>query len=291
MRMVRGMMGFARARRPDEETPSMTTQPPRSDQGRSDQGRPDQGPTLLRLRRSAEVDAAWAALPELAVRATRLRRRRVITLEQRDPGHMAYDMLRTRVLHKLRAEGWRSVALTSPGPSCGKTLTCLNLAFSFARQSNCRTLVLDLDLRRPRLATYLGVRPKVCVSQMLAGLASADETLLRVGDTLAFGLAAGPVRHSTELLHDERAAEALAAMTTRFDPDVILYDLPPLLASDDAAAFLVQVDAALLVAAAGETRLEDIDPCARQLGALTHDLGVVLNKSAFMPRRYYGYGY
>ena len=48
---------------------------------------------------------------------------------------------------------------------------------------------------------------------------------------------------------------------------------------------------ALLVAAAGETALEDVDVCARQLGALTHDLGVILNKSEFMPRRYYGYGY
>lgn len=245
----------------------------------------------LRLRRSEQSEAAWAALPLLKLRRSWLRRRRVITLEQRDPAHMAYDMLRTRVLHRLKAEGWRSIALTSPAPGCGKTLTCLNLGFSFARQPNFRTLVLDLDLRRPHLARTLGAEPAVCVSELLAGRAEPDAVLQRVGDTLAFGLAAGPVRSSSELLHDERSAEALAAMAIRFAPDVIVYDLPPLLASDDAAAFLPRVDGALLVAAAGETPLDDIDMCARQLESLTADLGVVLNKSAFMPRRYYGYGY
>lgn len=245
----------------------------------------------LRLRRGDDAEEAWAALPSVGLRTARLRRRRIVTFDKREPAHMAYDMLRTRVLHRFRAEGWRSLALTSPAPGCGKTLTCANLAFSFARQSNCRTLLLDLDLRRPSLGGLLGIRPTVCVSQLLAGRAAPEEVLLRLSDTLAVGLAAGPVRHSAELLHDERAVEALAATMVRVAPDVILYDLPPLLASDDAAAFLGRADAAMLVVAAGETPLEDIDLCARQIGALTNDLGVVLNKSEFMPRRYYGYGY
>jgi Mrp family chromosome partitioning ATPase len=253
--------------------------------------RPATEPPPLRLRRSADSEAAWQALAALKLRPARLRRKRIVTLEQQDSAHMAYDMLRTRILHRFRSEGMRSLAITSPAPSCGKTLTCLNLAFSFARQPNCRTLLLDLDLRRPRLAATLGVRPPICVSELLAGREPAEHVLQRAGETLALGLAAGPVRHSTELLQDERTADALAAMVAAFAPDVILYDLPPLLASDDAAAFLSQVDGALLVAAAGETPLEDIDVCAKQIGALTEDLGVVLNKSAFMPRRYYGYGY
>ena len=253
--------------------------------------RPRPVPAILAPVGEGDVDAAWAALPALDLSARALRRQRIVTADQRDPAHMSYDMLRTRVLQKFRAEGWRALALTSPAPGCGKTLTCANLAFSFARQPSCRTLVLDLDLRRPRLAAVLGVRPAVCVSRMLRGEVPAADALLRAGPTLAFGLAAGPVRHSAELLQDPRTTEALAAMTAAFAPDVILYDLPPLLASDDAAAFLGRVDGALLVAAAGETALEDVEVCAKQLGALTHDLGVILNKSEFMPRRYYGYGY
>lgn len=253
--------------------------------------RPHDALPPLRLRRTAESEEAWAALPTLRLNLAHLRRKRIVTLEQRDEAHMAYDMLRTRILHRFRKDGRRSLALTSPAPGCGKTLTCLNLAFSFARQSNCRTLVLDLDLRRPRLASMLGVRPEVCVSELLAGRVPAAAALNRAGGSLAFGLAKGPVRYSSELLHDERTADALAAMTAAFAPDVILYDLPPLLASDDAAAFLSRVDGALLVAAAGKTTLEDIDVCGNQIAALTEDLGVVLNKSAFMPRRYYGYGY
>jgi len=247
-------------------------------------------PPLL-LRRTAGSEEAWASLPALRLNLAHLRRRRIVTLEQRDEAHMAYDMLRTRILHRFRKDGRRSLAMTSPAPGCGKTLTCLNLAFSFARQSNCRTLVLDLDLRRPRLATMLGVKPETCVSELLRGRIPAASALLRAGDRLAFGFAKGPVRYSSELLHDERTADSLAAMTAAFAPDVILYDLPPLLASDDAAAFLTRVDGALLVAAAGKTTLDDIDVCGNQIAALTEDLGVILNKSAFMPRRYYGYGY
>ncbi|MEM6742868.1 MAG: CpsD/CapB family tyrosine-protein kinase [Pseudomonadota bacterium] len=255
---------------------------------------PPEPPNVFDLgppRRTEATEAAWAALPEAELDVRRLRRQRVVTLEKRDPSHMAYDMLRTRILQRFRAESWRRLALTSPAPGCGKTLTSLNLAFSFARQPRLRTLILDFDLRRPRLATLLGIKPKVCISRYLSGEAPLEQSFTRLAPNLAAGLAAGPLKHSTELLQDDASLEALAWMEHGLAPDLIIYDLPPLLASDDAAAFLERVDGSLLVAAAGESALDEIDMCARQMGALTTDLGVILNKSAFMPRRYYGYGY
>lgn len=246
---------------------------------------------VLVLRRPLAAEEAWEALPEVTADPRRLRAARVVTADKLDPAHMAYDMLRTRLWRQLRERRWRTVALTSPAPSCGKTLSCLNLAWSFARQPSARVLALDLDLRRPRLGATLGIKPDVCVSRLLAGEAYPEEVFLRLHPRLAFAFAAGPQPGSSELLGDERAAIALAESIRTFAPDVVLIDLPPLLASDDAAAFLPVVDGALLVAAAGETPLEDIEVCARHLGSLTEDLGVILNKSAFMPRRYYGYGY
>lgn len=252
---------------------------------------PPQAPLRPPPRRTEATEALWGVLPEAPLKPARLRRNRIVTLEKNDPAHMAYDMLRTRILQRFRSEGWRRLALTSPAPGCGKTLTSLNLAFSVARQRRLRVLILDFDLRRPRLASLLGLRPPVCVSRYLLGEEPVERSFARLAPNLAAGLAAGPLRHSTELLQDEGSLEALVALEHALAPDLVIYDLPPLLASDDASAFLEHVDGGLLVAAAGETPLAEIDLCARQLTSLTSDLGVVLNKSAFMPRRYYGYGY
>ena len=282
MEMVKRAIGRARSQREGGPPPAGGTPPP---------GVGPLGPAPLRLRRSDAMEAAWDALPMLELDARRLRRNRVVTLEKRDPAHMAYDMLRTKVLHTLKSDGMRTVAMTSCDPDCGKTLTTLNLAFSFARQPNWRTLVLDLDLRRPRLRRLLGAPRGVCVSELLAGRAAPGEVLRRAGETLAFAFASGPVGGSSELLQDERAGEALASLVSAYGPDLILVDLPPLMASDDASAFLGRADGAFLVAAAGQTKVTDIDEGCRQIGRLTRDLGVVLNKIELMPKRYYDYAY
>ena len=289
MEKLKSAIGKARERREaggDGPERPVSAPPPR----RLEESAPP-GRSQLRARRAQSAESAWAALPELEVRSGLLRRRRVVTLDKLDVAYMSFDMLRTQILQTMKARGWRTLALTSPSQGCGKTLSTLNLAFSFARQPNCRTLVIDLDLRRPRIAKMLDARRPACISEVLAGRATGDEVLQRVGDTLAFGMAAGPVSNSSELLQDDSSIVALNSMIARFEPDVVVYDLPPMLASDDAVGFLGRVDGALLVAAAGETELTDIDACARQLDSLTHNFGVVLNKSEFMPKRYYEYSY
>ena len=74
---------------------------------------------------------------------------------------MAFDALRTKILQQMRANGWRRVAITSPGAACGKSTVALNLAFSLARQPDMRAILLDLDLRRPSLARMVGPDPKI----------------------------------------------------------------------------------------------------------------------------------
>lgn len=241
------------------------------------------------LDEAFEAEEAWARLRPVELDPRRLARSRVVTHDKSDAAHIHYDMLRTRLLQTLKDREWRSIAVTSPSPGCGKTLTCLNLAFSFARQTGCRTLLLELDLRRPRMAELLGVRPSRCVSSLLSGEANAQETLLRWGRGLAFGLAKGSIPDATELIQDDASVESLSRALAALAPTVVLIDLPPLLATDDAAAFLRRADGALLVAAAGKTELGEIDRCAREISQATTDLGVVLNRSEFTPKSYGGY--
>ncbi len=76
-----------------------------------------------------------------------------------------------------------------------------------------------------------------------------------------------------------------------YRPDAVIYDLPPLLVSDDAIGFLPQVDCVLLVAAAGQTTPTEIDECERLLGETTNFLGVLLNKCEVKNSDAYQYGY
>jgi protein-tyrosine kinase len=111
---------------------------------------------------------------------------------------------------------------------------------------------------------------------------------VRYGDSLAIGTNAQSVRNSAELLMDAKTGEGIAAIKRAFLPDVIVYDLPPMLQSDDVMAFLPQLDCVLLVAGAEKSRLDEVDKCEQELAEQTNVLGVVLNKC-----RYTGadYGY
>ena len=99
------------------------------------------------------------------------------------------------------------------------------------------------------------------------------------------------VRDSAELIQNERAGAVLDAMCDTFRPDAVIYDLPPLLSSDDVIAFLPWVDCVLLVAAAGVTRAVEIKECEHLLSEQTSILGVLLNKAGSGTRGSYQEAY
>ncbi len=68
----------------------------------------------------------------------------------------SYRMLRTRILQRCRANDWSTLAITSPGPNEGKSVTALNLAISIAREGNQDVFLIDLDMRNPSICKYLG---------------------------------------------------------------------------------------------------------------------------------------
>ncbi len=71
----------------------------------------------------------------------------------------AYRIIRTRLLHTIRTHNLRSLAITSPGPGEGKSVTSMNIALSLARDPTCSVFLLDLDMRNPSLCRYVGVQP------------------------------------------------------------------------------------------------------------------------------------
>jgi Mrp family chromosome partitioning ATPase len=239
----------------------------------------------------SEQDAAWARLEAFDPNLRHLHRGRILTLE---PGPMAtpFDVMRTRLLKQMRASNWRRLAVTSPGPACGKTMTCLNLAFSLARQPDIRTMVIEVDLRRPSMAKSLGLKQRHSFAEVLAGRAPAEHHLVRYGNNLAFGTNSGATRHSAELLQSGTVAQVIAEIERTYAPDVIIFDMPPMQVGDDAIAFLEKTDCAALVAAAGTTTIAQVDHCERDIAAHTNVLGVILNKCRYLDKdQGYGYGY
>ncbi|WP_371055978.1 CpsD/CapB family tyrosine-protein kinase [Rhodosalinus sp. K401] len=236
-------------------------------------------------------DAAWDALARISFDRRVLRRNRVVTFDG-GPEAGPYDMLRTKLLQRAKEHGWRRIAITSPDSHSGKTTTAANLAFSLARRRDMRTLVLDLDLRRRALGRMLGQRVVHTMADVLEGRVRFEEHGCRYEENLAFGLNGAAVRNPAEVLQSRRTAEVLDEIDAALSPDIVLVDLPPMMATDDSFGFLRNVDCALILAGAEKTGLDLIDVAERQVAELTNVMGIVLNKSRYTDGAYgYEQGY
>ncbi|MEO0819548.1 MAG: CpsD/CapB family tyrosine-protein kinase [Pseudomonadota bacterium] len=239
----------------------------------------------------AQLREVWQNLPELPLDPDKMRAERIVAFQKSDPAHVTFDVLRTRVMKVLRDNGWSRIAITSPTKGCGKTVVSVNLAFSLARHPNFRTCLIDMDLKAPRVASSIGASGKRQISWFLTGKTSPEKYMSRFGENLAFGLNNVRVRDSAELLDAESTEHALSATQRVLKPDVMIFDLPPLLVNDDTLTFLPAADCVMLVVAAGESKTADIDESERLLSANSNFLGVLLNKHLDPSRDPYSYGY
>ena len=231
------------------------------------------------------VEEAWRALAPLETRDGTFDRSRVVA---HAGGREAapYDMLRTRMLQQARKNGWRRVALVSPHSGAGKTTTAANLIFAFGRQHDLSTLVLDLDLRRAGLSKLLGQSLHHGMEDVLEGRVAFAEHGLRLGHNVGVGLNRGPTRNPSELLQSRRTPHTLEALERLYEPDLVLVDMPAMMASDDNYGFLRNVDCALMLAAAEQTSMDVIDVAEREIAELTDVMGIVLNKCRYTEGAY-----
>ncbi|MEM1344849.1 MAG: CpsD/CapB family tyrosine-protein kinase [Pseudomonadota bacterium] len=248
---------------------------------------------------TAKRDANWEALRPVALDLDLLAQERIVTAQKSDPAHVSFDMLRTRLTKVMQAEGWRRIGITSPTKGCGKTVVSANLGFSFGRHPESHTILLDLDLRSPRLSNILGRRDRLDLTQLLDGTVKPENYLKRVAPRFALVLNNRRVRDSAEFLQNTATLDAFERMSDAFNPDIEIYDLPPMLVGDDAVAFLPFLDAVIMVAAAGQTTPQEIEECEALISDQTTFLGVIMNKlsrpgsgSYYYYYSYsYGYGY
>lgn len=232
-----------------------------------------------------DVAAAWAALRTVALDPGQLDRNLVITANRSDPAHISFDVLRAKIVQPLAERGWKRVGITSPSRGCGKSFVAANLAISLSRYKAFRTILMDMDLRLPTVGRTLGLTDLVSMGEFLRGHVGVEDFIRRVGPnplnigpSLALGLNGRGEPFAAELFHEAITAESLARLDAALAADIMLFDLPPVLAVDDVIAVKPHVDCLLVVAAAGLTTPRELREMSLRLGDDTPILGVVLNK-------------
>jgi len=218
-----------------------------------------------------------------------LEQRRIVAHNVADPRSKAFDMLRTQVLQAMDQKNWKFLAITSPTEGCGKTVTAVNLALSIARQPERSALLIDLDLQRPAVADYLGLKTRQGVQAVLEGRAIPLDTVIRAEadscELLVLPAEASTV-HSSELMASRNMDILLQDIKRTFRSQTVIFDMPPLLQGDEVLATLPRVDAVLLVTAVGVSTVHEVKECNKHLQA-SEVIRVVLNKSSETVKRHY----
>ena len=183
--------------------------------------------------------------------------------------------------------------MTSSIESEGKSTTGANLAIALA-DAGSRVLFVDADLRRPKVADYMGLEGAVGLTDVLIGRAEIDDVIQPWGAAELFVLPAGPVPpNPSELLGSTRMSQLISDLNDRFD--VVIFDSPPLLPVTDAAILAKNVGGAIVVVAAGRAhkhQLKGALTALQNVGAPVSGLVLTMIPTKGPDARGYGrYGY
>ena len=201
----------------------------------------------------------------------------------------AFRSLRTN-LQFLDMDGGHTFVVTSSIPSEGKSTTTINLAVALA-DAGIRVALIDTDLRKPRVAEYLGIEGGVGLTDVLIGRAKLGDVMLPWGRRPLFVLPAGKVPpNPSELLGSRQMSQLLEVIGADFD--VVLLDAPPLLPVTDAAILAKSTSGALVVAAAGRVTTGQFTGAITALDTVDARVaGIVLSMVPTRGPDAYGYGY
>ena len=211
----------------------------------------------------------------------------------RQPAEAAYRMLRTRVMRAMRGRGWSRLGVTATGPGEGKTLTAINLAVSIAAERSQPVVLVDLDFRQPRVSQYLGIGADqfLGLSDYLGGAdGSLEDVIVSPGiEGLYCVMNGARIERSSDLLASPRGKSLLSDMAERLAGALVIFDLPPLLATDDALVVAPMIDGLLFVVADGQAVRSEVASAAKLLAEF-NVIGTVLNKSSERVQQgYYSY--
>jgi len=206
----------------------------------------------------------------------------------------SYKVLRTAVLLSSAVTPPKNILVTSAAPGEGKTVTSVNLAITIAQTAHS-VLLIDSDLRKPRVHKIFGLDNSIGLSTFLAGASDMNIISEEVVPNLNI-IPSGPVPpNPSELLSSGRMYDLIRTVNEKFD--IIIWDAAPLLTVTDSLVLSKILDGTIIVTKAGLTTYESVSRALKSLNDIeAHFLGVVINgldvrKNDYYYRHYhYGYG-
>jgi capsular exopolysaccharide synthesis family protein len=195
--------------------------------------------------------------------------------------------IRTNILFMSPDHPIRAMVITSPSPQEGKTTTAINLAIAMA-EAGGKVLVVDTDMRRPRLHRSFGVPNQLGMSTVILGDSKLEDAIKRTDVPNLDVLTCGPIPpNPSELLHTKRFAQVIEDCKARYDR--VILDSPPTSAVTDPAVLGNLADGVILIVKGATTTREAAAHARRQLvSAKCRLLGVIVNEIDFSNP---GYGY
>jgi len=211
----------------------------------------------------------------------------IVHRSPKSPVAEACRAVRTNIMFAATGREMKTIVVTSPGPKEGKTTTAVSVAIAMA-QAGARVLIVDTDMRRPRMHRIFQVPGEEGLTSVLVGDGRVSELIKR---TEVPGLDVLPCGHvppnPAELCQSPRFKELLDELGGMYDRVVL--DSPPVMVVTDAAVLGTICNGVLLVARTGFTSRAGLNETARQIGDVGgHLLGCVLNDMDLEKR---GYGY
>ncbi|WP_169079412.1 polysaccharide biosynthesis tyrosine autokinase [Microcella alkalica] len=245
--------------------------------------------TRIRGQRDVEALTQAPIIGGIAYDPNAVKRPLIVQDDPHSPRAEAFRTLRTNLQFLDIEPGARSFVITSSVPAEGKSTTSANLAIALA-DSGARVVIIDGDLRRPKLAEYMGLEGAVGLTDVLIQRASLGDVLQPWGRRGLSVLPAGSVPPNPSELLGSRAMQSLVhALEQEFD--VVIIDMPPLLPVTDAALVSKMTKGALVVAAAGKTdrrELEGALAALENVGARVS--GIIITMLPTKGPDAYGYG-
>jgi len=232
-------------------------------------------------RRQAVSDQiAYTQTRQVKVREEVLREHRIISAVDPDSEFaQSYKILRTRILQQMRKNDWNVLAVTSPGENEGKSLTAINLAISMAMEVTGTVLLVDANLRQPRIHRLFGFKAKSGLSDYLLDQADVPEILVNTGiDRFVILPGKHALENPAEMLGSPQMVSLVEELKTRYPSRVVVFDLPPVLTAADVLAFSPFVDTTLLVVEDGKTQAEEVVRARDFILKSSNIIGTVLNK-------------
>ncbi|MEJ1156007.1 polysaccharide biosynthesis tyrosine autokinase [Microbacterium marmarense] len=246
--------------------------------------------TRIRSSRDVETVTDTPIIGAIAFDPKAKTRPLIVHADPLSPRAESFRALRTN-LQFLDMGGRSSFVVTSSLPSEGKSTTAINLAIALA-DAGKRVALLDADLRKPKVAEYLGIEGGAGLTDVLIGRARVGDVMLPWGGRSLYVLPAGKIPpNPSELLGSTQMKTLLDVLERDFD--VVLCDAPPLLPVTDGAILARATSGAIVVVSAGSTTTHQLSGAVDALDTVDAKIaGVVLSMVPTRgPDSYYSYGY